>query len=326
VFAAFGYDRPDKEELMLHLLSRPKVGLALSGGGARGLAHIGVLKVLEREEVPVDFLAGTSMGGLIAAAFAAGLSPTLIEQEAVRMGRYAQLVRLFDLSLPGAGLVEGKKIEAYLTQHLGERTFEELEIPLALMAVDLQTGEEVALTEGSVVEAVRATISMPGVFVPVYRDGRVLVDGGILNNLPADVVRRMGADVVIAVDVSTPLEMLPAFPEPDDARLPLPQVSLAIESLRRSLLIIGAHLQAQKLAQARPELLIRPELDPDITLFSGYNRAAEIIAAGEWAAERALPRIRQYLAHRSRLRWWWERESDRLGSAKANALGGRLAC
>ena len=96
---------------MLSLFSRPKVGLALSGGGARGLAHIGVLKVLEHAGIPVDYLAGTSMGGLIAAGYAAGLSPQYMEQEALSMGRYARLIQLFDLSLPGAGLVEGKKIE-----------------------------------------------------------------------------------------------------------------------------------------------------------------------------------------------------------------------
>lgn len=283
---------------MLSLFSRPKVGLALSGGGARGLAHIGVLKVLERASIPVDYLAGTSMGGLIAAGYAAGLSPQDIEQEALSMGRYARLIQLFDLSLPGAGLVEGKKIEAYLAQHLGERTFDELEIPLALVAVDLISGQEVVLTEGSVVEAVRATISMPGVFVPVCREGRVLVDGGLLNNLPADVVRRTGADVVIAVDVSARLGAPSVFHDGNAGRLPLTQVSLAIETLRRSLIVIGAHLQAQKLAQARPEVLIRPELDPAITMFNGYNQAAGIIAAGEQAAEHALPRIRQCLESR----------------------------
>lgn len=287
---------------MLSLLGGPKVGLALSGGGARGLAHIGVLKILERAGIPVEYLAGTSMGGLIAAGYAAGLSAEYMEQEALSMGRYARLIQLFDLSLPGAGLVEGKKIEAYLAQHLGERSFDELEIPLALVAVDLISGEEVVLTEGPVVEAVRATISMPGVFVPVCRDGRVLVDGGLLNNLPADVVRRMGADVVIAVDVSARLEAPSVFHDGNIGGLPFSQVSLAIETLRRSLLVIGAHLQAQRLAQARPEVLIRPELDPQITIFNGYNQAEEIIAAGEQAAERALPWLRQRLERRP-----WER-------------------
>jgi len=162
-----------------------------------------VLKVLQREGIPVNFLAGTSMGGIIAAGHAVGFSADFMEQEALRMGRMSRLIRLFDLSLPGAGLVEGKKVQAYLARHLGEVSFDDLQIPLALVAVDLVTGTEVILTSGPVAEAVRATISLPGVFAPLRKDGHLLVDGGVLNPLPADVVRRMGADVVIAVDVST---------------------------------------------------------------------------------------------------------------------------
>ncbi|RLF31312.1 MAG: hypothetical protein DRN07_07465, partial [Thermoplasmata archaeon] len=156
------------------------MGLALSGGGARGLAHIGVLKVLEREDIPVDFLAGTSMGGIIAAAYAAGLSIEYIEKEALRMGRLRNLITLMDRSLPRLGLFEGQKVQEYLAGHLGDITFDELKIPLALVAVDLETGEEVVLRKGRVVDAVRATISLPGVFAPYRLDGRLLVDGGVL--------------------------------------------------------------------------------------------------------------------------------------------------
>jgi NTE family protein len=262
------------------------------------LAHIGVLKVLERARIPIDYLAGTSMGGVIAAGYAAGLSPEFMEREALRMSRYSQLARLFDLSLPGAGLVEGKKMREYLARHLGERTFADLEIPLALMAVDLLTGQEVALTEGPVVDAVRATISLPGIFAPIRLDNRLLVDGGVLNNLPADVVRNMDAEVVIAVDVSIPLEALPEVPDGNGRHLPLTQVPLTVQTLRRTLGVMMAHMQAQKLAQARPEVLIRPELNKGITLLSGFNRAAEVIAAGERAAEVVLPRIRQMLQRR----------------------------
>jgi len=183
--------------------SSRKVGLALSGGGARGLAHIGVLKVLEQEGVPIDYLAGASMGGLIAAGYAAGLIPDFLEQEALRMGNIRRLLALADRSLPRRGLFEGQKVRQYLAGHLGDRTFDDLRLPLALVAVDLNGGREVILRDGPVVDAVRATISLPGVFTPVERDGQLLVDGGLLNNLPADVVRQMGADVVIAVDVST---------------------------------------------------------------------------------------------------------------------------
>ena len=125
------------------LRKRPEAGLALSGGGARGLAHIGVLKVLEHEGIPVDFLAGTSMGGIIAAAYAAGLSIEYTEKEALRMGRLPNLITLMDRSLPRLGLFEGQKVQEYLAGHLGDITFDELKIPLALVALDVGMGEEV---------------------------------------------------------------------------------------------------------------------------------------------------------------------------------------
>jgi NTE family protein len=282
---------------MVRLLHRPKVGLALSGGGPRGLAHIGVLKVLEREGFPVDFLAGTSMGGVIAAGYAAGLSPDLMEQEALRMGQWRNLIALMDRSLPRLGLFEGQKVQEYLAGHLGDITFDELRIPLALVAVDLETGEEVVLRSGRVVDAVRATISLPGVFAPFRLDGHLLVDGAVLNNLPADVVREMGADIVIAVDVGIKLEDLPRLLEAERRRLPLTQIPLIIETLRRTVGIMEGWITTQKLAQARPEVLIRPLVDNDITLFTGFHQAAECIAAGEEAAAAAVPTIRAALSN-----------------------------
>jgi len=275
---------------------RPRVGLALSGGGARGLAHIGVLKVLEQEGVPIDFLAGTSMGGIIAASYAAGLGVDYMAEEARRMGRLRNMIRLMDRSLPARlGLFEGQKVQQYLASHLGDITFDDLRIPLALVAVDLESGEEVVLRSGSVVEALRATISLPGVFAPFRLDGRLLVDGGVLNNLPADVVRRMGAEVVIAVDVSLNLGELPPLVEVEEQHLPLTQIPLIIETLRRTVAIMETHICTQKLAEARPEVLIRPQLGDDISLLGGFARVPECVAAGEEAAKAALPQIRRWL-------------------------------
>ena len=271
---------------------RPRVGVALSGGGARGVAHIGVLKVLEQEGVPIDFLAGTSMGGIIAASYAAGLGVDYMAEEARRMGRLRNMIRLMDRSLPARlGLFEGQKVQQYLASHLGDITFDDLRIPLALVAVDLESGEEVVLRSGSVVEALRATISLPGVFAPFRLDGRLLVDGGVLNNLPADVVRRMGAEVVIAVNVSLNLGELPPLVEVEEQHLPLTQIPLIIETLRRTVAIMETHICAQKLAEARPEVLIRPQLGDDISLLGGFARAPECMAAGEEAAKAALPQI-----------------------------------
>ncbi|MEA3345292.1 MAG: patatin-like phospholipase family protein [Chloroflexota bacterium] len=270
---------------------RPKVGLALSGGGARGLAHIGVLKILEREGIPIDFLAGTSMGGMIAAGYASGLDAERLEQEALRIGRLSHLIEFFDrILLTKPGLFEGQRVQRYLVEWLGDMTFDDLRTPLALVAVDLERGEEVILKSGSVVEAVRATISLPGLFAPFRLNGRLLIDGGVLNNLPAGVVRGMGADIVIAVDVGLKLEDLPSASE--ERGLPLTQIPLIIAILHRTLCIMEGWITAQKLAASRPEVLIEPALGDDFGIFS-FNRAAECIAAGEEAATAALPKLRQ---------------------------------
>ncbi len=212
------------------------------------------------------------------------------------MGQLRNLITLMDRSLPRLGLFEGQKVQEYLAEHLGNITFDELKIPLALVAVDLETGEEVVLRSGRVVDAVRATISLPGVFAPVHLDGQLLVDGGVLNNLPADVVREMGADVVIAVDVSIVLEGLPSLLEAQEQRLPLTQISLVIETLRRTVGIMEGRITAQKLAEARPEVLIKPALSEDIGLLAGFNRVAECIATGEGAAAAAVLTIRAALS------------------------------
>jgi len=268
-----------------------KIGLALSGGGARGLAHIGVLKVLEREGISVDFLAGTSMGGMVAAFYAAGLDATYLEQEALRMSRWRNLLPLVDRSLPGLGLVKGERVRDYLTSQLGEMTFDQIRIPLALVAVDLLGGEEMVLRSGLVADAVRATISLPGVFAPFPLDGRLLVDGGVLNNLPADVVREMGADIVIAVDVSADAELPPYDVPEGNGWLALPQVLHMVTSLRRVVSIMTHRMSNYRLAQAQPDLALRPRLDPSITILSGFSRAREVMATGEAAAEEVLLRL-----------------------------------
>ncbi len=277
-----------------------KIGLALSGGGARGLAHIGVLKVLKREGIPIHCLAGTSAGGIIAAGYAAGLTVEELEQEALRMSRLRNLVTLVDAARPRIGLFAGQRVQEYFSSKIGYKDFAELTIPLALVAVDLQSGEEVILDSGSVIEALRATISLPGVFQPCEIAGRLLVDGGLLNNLPADVPRKMGADVVIAVDVSAGMDDLASFMEEARQSYLLPQVHLTVEMLTRCLGIMMDHIRHQKLASSPPDVLIRPEIDRGIGLFTGFTRAAECIAAGEKAANDALPEIRELLKPRLR--------------------------
>ena len=151
---------------------RKKLGLALGGGGARGLAHIGVLKVLDREKIAIDVIAGTSMGGIVGALYAAGFSGERIEAEVLRISRSRlELVKLIDLRLGAAGLLGGGRITEMLTALLGaDLTFADLRMPFAVTGVDIVSGREVDLSEGNVVEAVRATMSVPGVFPPWKSD------------------------------------------------------------------------------------------------------------------------------------------------------------
>lgn len=274
-----------------------KIGLAFSGGGARGLAHIGVLKVLEQEGIPIDYLAGTSMGGLVAAAYAAGMSSDSLEREALRMASTRRLLAMVDLSLPRRGLFEGQKIYEYLTGHLGDRTFDDLQFPLTLVTVDLNAGQEVHLNQGRVADAVRATIAIPGVFTPVERDGQLLVDGGVLNNLPADVVRGMGADIVIAIDIFSDgqgeLDLIQSLHR--HRYVPNGLVDTA-GVLWRSLQVMMTEIKRRQLAETRPQVFIQPTIPLGVTILTGFSRAAEIIAAGEQATLEALPHIQSSLS------------------------------
>lgn len=271
----------------------PRLGLALSGGGVRGLAHIGVLKVLTEAEIPVCAVAGTSAGGLIGALYAAGISPQRMEEEALRMASPRCLLPFINRALPFRGLLSAQKVAEYLESFLGDLTFDQLPIPLAVVAVDLVTGQKVVLNEGRVVDAVRATIALPGLLSPVERNGQILVDGGLLDNLPADVVRQMGAERVVAVDISTDDTSVSSLTE-ELKRRPFVPDSLAdmADILWRSLAVMMREANRRNLEEAHPDLLVRPAIPAGVTVLTGLTRAAEIIAAGEKAARAMLPYLK----------------------------------
>ena len=194
-------------------MKKPVIGLVLGGGGARGLAHIGVLKVLEQHNIPIHVLAGTSMGGLVAAAFATGLNANELEEHAIHTCQTRQLIKLMDISPSRRGLLEGNRVKSHLLNWLGDNLFfENLRIPLSLTAVDLHTSQEHIFDHGQLLPAIFSTIAVPGVFAPVPFENKLLVDGGVLDNLPLLIARKMGADILIAVDVQI-----------DPQRQPVPQ-------------------------------------------------------------------------------------------------------
>jgi NTE family protein len=181
---------------------RPKcVGLALGAGAARGWAHLGVLKAIEERGIHIDCIAGTSAGSLVGAVYASGSINEL--KEILLNLDWREVLRYFsDISFSRSGLVDGRKITAFLRENIHATTFDELPTRFKAVATDLKTGSEVVLSSGDVVEAIRASISFPGIFTPVPRDDQLLVDGGLVNPVPVNVVRAMGADVIIAVNVN----------------------------------------------------------------------------------------------------------------------------
>jgi NTE family protein len=180
----------------------PKIGLALSGGVARGMAHIGALRALEEERIPISMIAGTSVGALIGACYAQKRSCSVLEAMALGAD-WKMVARLIDiyLILLGKGFVHEQKIKSILNSIIGDVKFEDLEIPLTVVAADLQSMEEVVINKGLVMEGVRASISMPVMFPPAKWGNTFLIDGGVVNPLPVDVVRNMGASIVVAVNV-----------------------------------------------------------------------------------------------------------------------------
>jgi NTE family protein len=174
-----------------------KIGLVLGGGGAKGYAHIGVLKFLEENNISVDYVAGTSIGAVVGALYCLGYSTREIE----KIAKTTNFKQLFDLTLPKKGLIKGEKIERYLRHLFENKKFSDLEKPLFVVAADIVNFREVIFNKGDLTKAVRASISIPGIFHPVENNGKTLVDGGILNNLPIDVLQKEKVDAIIVVNL-----------------------------------------------------------------------------------------------------------------------------
>lgn len=262
------------------------IGLALSGGGARGFAHIGVLKILDKYDIHPQIVTGTSMGGLIAAAYASGCSLDELEQRAIKLSSMRELVKLLDLHPSRRGFLDWAEVFSYIREIIPEsKVFDELNLNLGLCAVDINTAQEVQIRSGSVLDAVSATIAFPGLFSPVKFKDHLLVDGGILNNLPSNLAREMGADIVIAVDAQTnpssdpPWQTLPYKP-----RWPIPLPGF-IQDIYRAGLIMVERIAEMNLEKSQPDLLLRPSMAADITMFFGFIRSKEIILAGEQTAQ-----------------------------------------
>ena len=305
---------------------KPVIGLALGSGSARGWAHIGVIRALQQAGIKPDLVCGASIGAVVGAAYALG---ELDRFEQWALGLTGRTVFSFmDFKLAG-GMLKGERVIDFFRNRFSDRPIEALDIPFAAVATGLHSGSEVWLRTGSTADAVRASMALPGLFTPAQRDGRLLVDGGLVNPVPVSLARAMGADIVIAVDLNADIlgrhlrkpgangangaAKLPAqapendedtagwlsrlqdgfaslLPAPDPARVPTPSL---VEVVLASVNIMQMRITRSRMAGDPPEMVVAPAL-AHLGLLD-FHRAAEAIAEGRRAAQAALPQLRRFM-------------------------------
>lgn len=252
-----------------------KVGLALGGGVARGFAHIGVLKVLKKHKIPIHFISGTSSGAIIGALFAAGMNPDDMEIASKRLG----WLRFVKIVMAKRGPASTEEIERFIVKNIGNINFSELTIPFAVVASDLKSGKEVVISEGNVAEAVAASSSVPGFFVPFKKDQYLLVDGGLTNNVPSSAAKSLGADFVVAVDV------VPAGFFKNDLDNAFQILGRMIDLAQKKLSEEGRRIA---------DVLIEPKIPHNIWHID-IDKAAKLIEVGEQEAEKHILGIKAKL-------------------------------
>lgn len=264
-------------------MRKKKIGLALGGGGARGLAHIGVLKVLEEEGIKIDVISGSSMGAFIAGYYALGLPIDELEEEMISFNKRKAIKTFVDLAAPGMAILKGKKGKKYIDKFIKKnKVFSDTKIPLGVICTDLASGDEVVIKKGNMGNAILASMSVPGIFPPVKIGGRYMIDGGIVNPTPIDTIENMGADIIIGVDLIMKREI----------KLDNPSL---ISTLIHSYEIIRSQAIKFNLRKVNGKtILIKPNVRGTIDSFKLYNMD-KFIASGEEAARKALPEIRKQM-------------------------------
>jgi NTE family protein len=281
--------------------------IALGGGGSKGFAHIGVLKILEREEVKIGAIAGTSMGGIIAAAYAAGYTPEEIEHHASETP-LNELLRL----RPGAGgVISLDKVAGFLKRVLGQRTFADTRVPLAVTAVDLESGRSLTLTEGCIVDAVLATIALPGIFPPQVMGEHRLIDGGAVDPVPVRAARTLGGGPVVAVALSPCPEEWSLYPPANPFQgLPLLgtlarlRTGEALQVLLRTVEIVSRNYLESRLVLDSPEVIVRPRVG-HVGLFDQPS-ISSMVEIGAAAMEAGLPALRAESSFMRRVARRWD--------------------
>jgi NTE family protein len=261
-----------------------KIGLALGSGGPKGLAHIGVIKVLEENRIPIDFIAGSSIGALIGGFYSATKDIKQIEEIALSTN-WRQILSLIDPALQ-QGLISGEKIKKFIKSYVGDIEFRNLKIPLSVIATDLRTGEAVIINEGEVVTAIRASISIPLVFKPVKYKNRLLADGGLSLPVPVEIVRKMGSELVMAVNLDADY-----FAE-NHHKVNFGFYKIANNSIN----LLRHHLASWNIKSA--DIVIEPKLG--VVHWNKFLDGKDIILAGEQAMREALPQLKELIYQKSK--------------------------
>ena len=248
-----------------------KITLVLGGGSARGVAHIGVLSVLEREKIPIAGIVGTSMGSLVGAAYSVGQSIREMKERAYKFTAN----KLFDPTIPAMGLLAGDKLEASIRDLIGDKGFGDCRIPMAVVTTDIQTGEEIVYTGGDLIKVIRASCSWPGIFNPVKVDGKLLVDGGIKNSVPTKIAKAQNADYILAVDVGFCVKK--------------GEIKNVFQMILQSFQITGEELNKYQSLEA--DLVIKVDLGNLDQM--AFERSREAIEKGEKAAELMIGRLKK---------------------------------
>jgi len=269
-------------------LDRKRVGLVLSSGAARGLAHVGVLDVLEKKGIPIDMIAGTSIGAIIGASYAAGKSIGEITSTVTGLS-LRKMMSLVDFTIPTSGFIKGKKMNGWLKSLIGDIDFADLKIPFTCLATDISNGKEVVIKQGPVIAAVRASASMPVIFTPAKWQGRYLFDGALVEPIPVRAIKEMGADIVIAVNV---VPYMGSRTKKTDAQDMETQKAPNIFSIVIRMMYIMGY-QAAQAGLREADIVIAPEVGH--ILPGNFNRARECILQGKRAAQRAIPEIKRLL-------------------------------
>ncbi len=254
-------------------MSEPKVGLALGSGGARGFAHIGVIKVLEEANIPIHCIAGSSMGALVGAFYGCGYTP----KEMAKMALHFQRKYFLDFTVPKMGLISGEKIKQLIRILTKGQSIEDLKIDLSIVATDLLKGEKVVFNEGDIASALRASISIPGIFVPEQSGDKLLVDGAVVDRVPVSEVKKLNAEIIIAVDVS--------FFEVE------PKITSIFDVIMQSMDIMEREMIRTR--EIESDIMIKPMINQYSS--TAFKNVDIIIAHGEEAARNKLPEIQHLL-------------------------------